>query len=305
MKKKRKLESLNILDLPLDVIKIIVSYSPRECLQISKLFCKIVRSLRTQIKLGDYKKYNLSTNSILNTIFSSHNISTLNVSGWTKWTDSSLQYLARMIKIGYFKNLSMIYMRNCNNVSNKSLHILLPTIGKNLKVLDIFNCKNINYKVFGLSNQNLESLYLGYSKTSDVPSDNANVLEFFFNNILNTKPLILFPKLERLQLYNYSGIKSLHPLVNVAKSLKFLDIRGCTSIDPAEFKHISALTKLENLQIGMNVDNDTLLDIINSCNNISVLDISGSQISSEVVEAICSKLSSLSRLKLTKCTYVY
>eukprot|EP00375_Theileria_parva_P001480 XP_764152.1 hypothetical protein [Theileria parva strain Muguga] len=305
MKKKRKLNSTHIVDLPNDVIKLIVSYSPRECLQVSKFFCRIVRSLRTQIKVADCKKYNISSKSILNAIFSSHNIITLNVNGWTKWNDSSLQYFSRMIKSGYFKNLRELHMRNCNNVSNKSLHIFLPNIGKNLRVLDLFNCKNITHKAFGMSNENLQSLYLGYSKTTHVPSENSQVLEFFFNTVLSKKPIILFPKLERLQLFNYSGIKSLSPLVNISKTLKFLDIRGCTSIDPSEFKHLSRLTKLEELHIGRHVENDILLEIINSCNNISVLDISESQVSFEVVEAMCSKLTKLSRLKMTKCRYLY
>ncbi|UKK02752.2 hypothetical protein MACK_002849 [Theileria orientalis] len=302
MYKRRRENSINISDIPPDVLKLIISYSPREFLALSRYFCRITRGLRKEINIANTKKYSIDSKSVFKTIFSSFNITTLNVSGWTKWNDTSVQYLSRLMQSGYFKSLKSLYMRHCNNISNKSLHSILPIIGRNLVNLDVYNCKNVNYKVFGPYNPNLKSLFLGFLKRSDIAVENTtNILEYLFNTQANGKTRILFPKLQKLQIYNYIGIKSLSPLINISSTLKSLDIRGCTGIEVSEFNVISSLTSLEELHIGLPVNSEILVNIVTSCTNISVLDVSESPMTSNVVDAICTNLRTLSRLKLTKC----
>ncbi|BAM42025.1 conserved hypothetical protein [Theileria orientalis strain Shintoku] len=304
MYKRKRERSINISDIPPDVLKIIISYSPREFLPLSRYFCRTTRGLRREINIANTKKYSIDSKSIFKTIFSSFNITTLNVSGWSKWNDTSVQYLSRLMQSGYFKSLNSLYMRHCNNISNKSLHSFLPIIGRNLLNLDLYNCKNVNYKVFGSYNPNLKTLLFGFLKRSDIPVENtANVLDYLFNTQVNGNTRILFPKLQKLQLHNYIGVKSLSPLINIASTLKSLDIRGCTGIEVGEFNLISKLTALEELHIGLPVDAETLVNIVTSCTNISVLDVSESAVTSSVVDAICNNLTMLSRLKLTKCGY--
>ncbi|UKJ89758.2 hypothetical protein MACJ_003012 [Theileria orientalis] len=304
MYKRRRETSINISDVPPDVLKLIISYSPKEFLPLSRYFCRITRSLRREINIANTKKYSIDSKSIFKTIFSSFNITTLDVSGWTKWNDTSVQYLSRLMQSGYFKSLNSLYMRHCNNITNKSLQRILPIIGRNLLNLDVYNCKNVNYKVFGSYNPNLKSLHLGFLKRSDIAVDNtANVLEYLFSTQVNGKTRIMFPMLQRLQLFNYIGIKSLSPLIYISSTLKSLDIRGCTGIEVNEFNVISTLTSLEELHIGLPVNSEILFNIVTSCTSLSVLDLSESPITSNVVDAICTNLTMLSKLKLTKCGF--
>ncbi|AFZ81415.1 hypothetical protein BEWA_008250 [Theileria equi strain WA] len=299
--KKRKFQ-VRITDIPYDILRLIASFSPKEFLSLSKYLSKIAKSTRTTLNVSRAHKLGINPKLVVEAIFSSPNIITLNVGGWPKWDNSCLDYLSKKIKEGHFRSLKHLHMSNCNNITNKSLRVLLSCLGKRLKTLDVYNCKHIDFYALTTAISELETLLLGYSKAiSSSNSSNFDVIRFLFEHSGDSYSRIVLPKLKVLQICNTLDIKLLSPLKGIATTLRVLDIRGCKGIPKQELDSIEHLTNLEELYIGMNIENETLSRIAKNCTKLSVLDISESQITSQVVNDIVDNLPLLEKIKLSKC----
>ncbi|GBE61939.1 leucine rich repeat-containing protein, putative [Babesia ovata] len=233
---------------------------------------------------------------LLNTVFKCVCVRLLDVSGWERWNDRLVQRLALCHRMGQFRCLRALLMRGCNEISNNAVSGLLDALGGELHYLDLSDCAKLGSACLPPTLNNLKVLLIGFQRKRGNLADGD-----LMAHIVGGKR-VFTPRLEWLSLQHRLEVKSLRGIGRLAPTLRVLDLRGCSEIPPEEYTHCASLARLEELYAGTALTSEVLCNIAKGCRALRVLDVSGSDVSPDCVNAICSHLKALEKLKLAKCT---
>nr|CEL69956.1 TPA: leucine rich repeat-containing protein [Neospora caninum Liverpool] len=110
------------------------------------------------------------------------------------------------------------------------------------------------------------------------------------------------PPLKLLSLARCTAVSSLAPLINIAATLEFLDLRGCTALDDSNAAVLASLVNLQVLVLSdTGVTSTTVSAVAENCRKLEMLDISRiARLSKPAALLIPLYLLHLTRLKLSK-----